>query len=95
MCLPSLFLQVFVWGTPRTKGTVTALLQNYNATGCPAVLMASLSAARIQCAGRWNDNLTPAQLAAHKVSSKPLLMAKHGWDKAKGKKLKAKLEGRH
>lgn len=78
-----------MWATPWTalqadftKGPVTALYGNYKAAGCPAVALTVSSAAPIQCAGPWNANLTPAELAVHKAFSDPLLIVNYGWDKA-------------
>ena len=83
------FAQASVWATPWTalqadftKGPISALYGNYKAAGCPAVALTVASAAPIQCTGPWNTVLTPAELAAYKAFSSPLLIVDYGWDKA-------------
>ena len=82
-------VQASVWATPWTalqadftKGPISAQMGNYKATGCPAVATMVASAAPTQCAGPWNAILMPAQMAAYKTFSTPLLIVDYGWDKA-------------
>nr|CCD17873.1 xyloglucan endotransglucosylase/hydrolase [Micrasterias denticulata] len=82
--------QSSIWATPWTVikpdftfGPLKVFTKNFVAQGCPALKTQVMAAAMVpRCAGAWNAQLTPVQLAAYARLRKATLVVDYGWDKA-------------